>query len=108
MKKLFASLAAAALILPGTAAMAAPQHNDRSDHAQSNHGQQVSKAAHSFKKGEKFDSKRATNYRVINYRDNRRLSAPPSGYRWVQNGNDALLVGITSGIVSAVVSNALN
>ena len=72
-----------------------------------NHGKQVSAAAHKFRKGEKFDRPRARNYRVVHYRSYRQLKAPPRGYHYVQSGNDVLLVGITSGIVSAVVSNLI-
>ncbi len=30
------------------------------------------------------------------------------GYRWVQSGNDAVLVGIASGLVGAVLFSVLN
>ncbi|HEU4961894.1 MAG TPA: RcnB family protein, partial [Sphingomonas sp.] len=48
------------------------------------------------------------NYRVVNYRDYGRLYAPPRGYHWVQSGNDAVLVAITSGLIGAVIGGALN
>jgi Ni/Co efflux regulator RcnB len=32
---------------------------------------------------------------------------PPRGYRWVRNGNDAVLIGITSGIVASVIAGAI-
>lgn len=58
-------------------------------------------------KGQRFDRNHATNYRVIsNYRDYR-LSAPPRGQQWVRSGNDAVLIAITSGIIGAVVGNAI-
>ena len=57
-----------------------------------------------WKKGDRFDSRQATNYRTVDYRNYRSLKAPPRGYRWVQSGNDAVLIGITSGVVSSVVS----
>jgi Ni/Co efflux regulator RcnB len=38
----------------------------------------------------------------------RSLSArSPRGYRYVQSGNDAVLVGITSGLIAAVVAGAI-
>lgn len=58
-------------------------------------------------KGQRFDRRYATNYRVINnYRDYR-LSAPPRGYQYVRSGNDAVLVAITSGIIGAVIGSAI-
>ncbi len=60
-----------------------------------------------WRKGERFDRARARNYRQIDYRQYRGLRAPPRGYRYVQSGNDAVLVGITSGIVAAVLSGVI-
>lgn len=60
-----------------------------------------------WRKGERFDSRYARNYRQIDYRQYRGLKAPPRGYRYVRSGNDAVLVGITSGIVAAVLANAI-
>jgi Ni/Co efflux regulator RcnB len=60
-----------------------------------------------WKKGEKFNAKQARNYRQIDYRQYRGLKAPPRGYRYVQSGNDAVLVGITSGLIAAVVAGAI-
>lgn len=100
MKTRIAATIAAALALTTAPAMAAPSGN---------HGAKVSQVAksnsHKFSKGEKFDRSKATNYRVVSYRENSRLKSPPSGYHWVRNGSDALLVGITSGVVASVVSS---
>lgn len=60
-----------------------------------------------WKRGERFDSRQARNYRQIDYRKYRGLRAPPRGYRYVQSGNDAVLVGITSGVISAVFANMI-
>ncbi|QAY79257.1 RcnB family protein [Sphingosinicella sp. BN140058] len=60
----------------------------------------------SFRKGERFDSRYARNYRVINNPRAYRLYDAPRGYRWVQSNNDAVLVAITSGIIGAVLGNA--
>jgi len=59
-------------------------------------------------RGQRFDYRYAPNYRVVNYRDYGRLYAPPRGYHWVQSGNDAVLVAITSGLIGAVIGGALN
>ena len=117
MKKLIASIAAAALILPGAAqARDNNQSNrDRPVAEQTTKGKASTKKAtpkartaqqsrKTWKKGDRFDSRQATNYRTVDYRSYRSLKAPPRGYRWVQSGNDAVLIGITSGVVSSVVS----
>ncbi|PSJ37270.1 RcnB family protein [Allosphingosinicella deserti] len=59
----------------------------------------------SFRRGERFDSRYARNYRVINNPRAYRLSDAPRGYRWVQSGNDAVLVAITSGIIGTVLGS---
>jgi len=60
-----------------------------------------------WRKGERFDSRQARNYRVVSDYRGHHLKAPPPGYHYVQSGNDALLVGITSGVIAAVLSGAL-
>ena len=62
-----------------------------------------------WSKGQKFDRRYAQNYRQIDYRQYRqqRLYSPPRGYQWVQSGNDAVLIGITSGIIGAVIGGVL-
>jgi len=30
----------------------------------------------------------------------------PRGYRWVQSGNDAVLVALASGLIGAIIGNA--
>lgn len=62
-----------------------------------------------WNKGQRFDRRYAQNYRQIDYRQyrGRHLYAPPRGYQWVQSGNDAVLVAITSGLIGAVLSGAL-
>jgi len=60
-----------------------------------------------WRKGERFDSRQARNYRQIDYRQYRGLKAPPRGYQYVQSGNDAVLVSIASGIVAAVFASLI-
>ena len=57
-------------------------------------------------RGQRFDSRYATRYRVIQNPRAYRLHDAPRGYRWVQSGNDAVLVGIVSGLIGAVLGNA--
>lgn len=58
-------------------------------------------------KGQRFDRRQATNYRVINDYRNYRLNTPPRGYQWVRSGNDAVMIAVTSGIIGAVIGNAI-
>ena len=60
-----------------------------------------------WRRGERFDYRRARNYRVINDYRGRHLKAPPRGYHYVQSGNDAVLVGITSGVIAGIIAGAL-
>ncbi|MEQ6333214.1 RcnB family protein [Sphingobium sp. MK2] len=62
---------------------------------------------HRWAKGQRFDRRQATNYRVINNYRGYRLNAPPRGYQWVQSGNDAVLIALTSGIIGAVIGGAI-
>ena len=64
-------------------------------------------ARHRWAKGQRFDRRQASNYRVINDYRGYRLNAPPRGYQWVQSGNDAVMIAITSGIIGAVIGNAI-
>ena len=59
-------------------------------------------------KGQRFDRRYATNYRVISNPRAYRLSNAPRGYQWVRSGNDAVLIGVTSGLIGAVIGNAIS
>ena len=58
-----------------------------------------------WRKGERFESRYARNYRVVSNPRAYRLQDAPRGYRWVQSNNDAVLVAITSGLIGAVIGN---
>ncbi len=62
----------------------------------------------SWNRGDRFDSRYARNYRVISSPSHYHLHNAPRGYRWVQSGNDALLIGITTGVIASVLANAIN
>jgi Ni/Co efflux regulator RcnB len=57
-----------------------------------------------WQQGQRFDSRYASNYRIIGNSYRNRVA--PRGYRWVQSGNDAVLVALASGIIGAIVGNA--
>jgi Ni/Co efflux regulator RcnB len=62
---------------------------------------------HRWNKGQRFDRRYARDYKVIGSPRMYRLYNAPRGYHWVQSGHDAILVGITSGIIAAVMANAI-
>ncbi|MEA3543495.1 MAG: RcnB family protein [Pseudomonadota bacterium] len=120
-KKIIMALATTTLVaspIVTAQAQAAPHRQEvtRTVVKQQPHGRTVVKQkttvrkatpARHWAKGQRFDRRYATNYRVVsNYRDYR-LSAPPRGYQWVRSGNDAVLIAITSGIIGAVVGSAI-
>ena len=121
MKK-FALIAAAAASVFSTAAMAAPNYNPNNGRSAQTHAVQHQEAnkqqknavqirktsSRNWKKGERFDSRQAVNYRVISQPGAHGLKNAPKGYRWVQSGNDAVLIGLTSGIVAAVLTGAIH
>ena len=61
-----------------------------------------------WSKGQRFDRRYATNYRVIDNPRTYRLANAPRGYQWVRSGNDAVLIAITSGLIGAVIGNAIS
>jgi Ni/Co efflux regulator RcnB len=126
MKKLVLALAGASVALTGLAATSASAQEfnrfDRNRHEQVQQfqGRQMVQArtvvqnrfgnqriqARQLQRGDRFDSRDATNYRVIDNPGYYNLGPAPRGYRWVQSGNDAVLIAITSGIIGALIGNA--
>jgi len=112
-------LAAVAASMVATPALAAPQNwqgnngNGRNAHQtykpapQQYRGQQSRNQQYrNWRKGERFDARQARNYRQVDYRGyHGRLRAPPRGYRYVQSGNDVVMVSILGGIIGAVFAN---
>ena len=64
------------------------------------------KQHHRWNKGERFDRRQVTQYRVINNPRAYGLRNAPRGYRWVQSNNDAVLIGISSGIIASILTNS--
>lgn len=62
--------------------------------------------ARRWQRGDRFDSRYASNYMVVSNPYAYHLRAAPRGYRWVRSGNDAVMVAIASGIIGALVANA--
>jgi Ni/Co efflux regulator RcnB len=124
MKKLFLALAGASVAMAAPA-VAAPNfgHNGYNQHQQVQkrknvrvvkrvvNARNVRQAqriqARQWQRGQRFDQRYAYNYRVIQNPRAYNLYNAPRGYRWVQSNNDAVLVAITSGIIGAIIGNAL-
>jgi Ni/Co efflux regulator RcnB len=116
MKKFILAAIAATLVASPALAAAPQQHHDRGYNGRPQAQKVVKKTVYrpaaqqyrsDWKRGQRFDSRYARNYRQVDYRQYRGLRAPPRGYRYVQSGNDAVLVGVTSGIIAAIFSNIL-
>jgi Ni/Co efflux regulator RcnB len=116
MKK-FVLAAAVASMVATPALAAAPQHGPQRTQPQrvvvvqkpAYHAPQRVQVvqARKWQRGQRFDSRYAPRYRQIDYRQHRGMKAPPRGYRYVQSGNDAVLVSITTGIIAAILVNVL-
>ena len=55
-----------------------------------------------WRSGERFDSRKARAFRQIDYRQYRKLKAPPKGHRWVRSGRDAVLIRTNGNVVVSV------
>jgi Ni/Co efflux regulator RcnB len=108
-KFIIAALAASVLATP---VLAAPnQNNDHRGRVEQRHdarpdNRQVQN--HRWNKGQRFDYRQAPNYRVITSARQYHLREAPRGYRWVRSGNDAVLIGITTGVIASVLAGAIH
>jgi Ni/Co efflux regulator RcnB len=109
MKTFLFSLAAASTVLAVPVAASAQdyRHNDNRGRIEQRHEQHVQAQRYrDFRRGERFEARYARNYQVIGNPRAYRLHTAPRGQHWVRSGNSALLVGLASGIVAAVIANA--
>src|SRR3954447_11613693 len=102
MKKIALALAGASVALTGLAATPASAadfgRHDRGRYEQVHKRVVVQKRfvrktrcqARRWERGQRFDRRYVTNYRVISNPYYHRLRPAPRGYRWVQSGNDAV------------------
>lgn len=95
MKKLI--IAALATSLLATPVIAAPyqggDNRGRVEQRHSDRGPHYGKHDYrGWKKGDRFDQRRAQYYQVIKNPRAYRLANAPRGYQWVRSGNDAVLV----------------
>jgi len=104
-------LAALAASVVATPVLAAPYqgHDDRGRFEQrhDDRGHSPRNQHRHWKKGDRFDARYARNYRVISSPRHYHLREAPRGYRWVRSGKDAVLIGVSSGIVVSVLANII-
>jgi len=77
-------------------------------HAQAPQRPQVQQHAamqpsHNWRHGDRYTGDR----RVVSDWNRYHASPPPRGYEWVQDGNELVLISITSGIIASVLANAV-
>lgn len=63
------------------------------------HGDRGAGPNHSFYRGDRLPPQYRTRQYVVEDWRGHRLSAPPHGYQWVQNGGDYILVAIATGVI---------
>jgi len=116
-RKFLTALTAATMIaspMVASEAQAAPQREVHQVVKHGPHGRTVTRTTvvrkdnhRRWAKGQRFDRRYASNYRVLDNYRGYRLRTPPRGYHWVRSGNDALLVAVTSGIIASVITGAI-
>jgi Ni/Co efflux regulator RcnB len=80
--------------------MQAPmQHNDMAPQ-----GHEMSYSSHTWHNGDHYNGGR----QVVGDWQSRHLRQPPPGYEWVQDGDQYVMIAITSGVIAAVIANALS
>lgn len=81
--------------------------NDRYDrrgpppHAQG--GRHGAGPNHNWVRGSRIPPQYRTRHYVVQDWRGHRLSAPPRGYHWVQNGGDYLLIAIATGVIAQII-----
>jgi Ni/Co efflux regulator RcnB len=111
------SVALVACMGLSTVAVQAQPHRDDDRHGngrhRGEHKEQPRWDAHPgagghWQRGNRMAPEYRTQHYVVNDWRAHRLSAPPRGYQWVQNGGDYVLVAIASGVIASVVLGAMH
>ena len=82
------------------------QRYDRRDDRRADHhdnGRRGGGPDHNWYKGSRVPPQYRSQHYVVNDWRGHRLSAPPRGYHWIQNGGDYLLVAIATGVIASMV-----
>jgi Ni/Co efflux regulator RcnB len=81
----------------------AMQHAEAPQRPAGQQGQHMAmQPSHNWRHGDRFTGSR----HVVSDWNRYHASPPPRGYEWVQDGNELVLIGITSGIIASVLANA--
>jgi Ni/Co efflux regulator RcnB len=59
--------------------------------------------SHEWRHGDRYTGSR----RVVSNWSRYHANPPPQGYEWVQDGNELVLISITTGIIASVLANAV-
>ncbi len=79
--------------------------HDGRNYGRSHHGERGAGPDRLYYRGGRLPPEYRTRHYVIEDWRSHRLSAPPHGYQWVQNGGDYLLVAIATGVILSVLLN---
>jgi len=60
-------------------------------------------SSHQWQHGDRYTGDR----RVVSDWGRYHANPPPAGYEWVQDGNELVLISITTGIIASVLANAV-
>ena len=60
-------------------------------------------SSHGWRNGDRYTGDR----RVVSDWGRYHANPPPAGYEWVQDGNELVLISITSGIIASILANAV-
>ncbi|MCD2511171.1 RcnB family protein [Comamonas endophytica] len=97
---------------PGHSQGHGPDRHDRFDRHDRNdhrgppphaHGRHGAGPNHDWVRGSRVPPHYRTRHYVVQDWRGHRLSAPPRGYQWVQNGADYLLVAIATGVIAQII-----
>ena len=84
-----------------------PGHGEKSNMAtprQATPMQHTAYSGHAWHNGDRYNGSRhsVSNWQYYHLRQ------PPAGYEWVQDGDQFVLIAVTSGIIAEVIANAMN
>lgn len=105
MKKIFAALLSASFLLsPMVVSQASADDYRRPPVVQKRVIVEKKVIRPHWKKGYRVNASERRRFSDVNDYRRYRLAPPPRGYRWVRADNDYLLIGVTSGIISSIIT----
>ncbi|MBB4249902.1 MULTISPECIES: RcnB family protein [Rhizobium] len=105
MKKIFAALLSASFLLsPMIVSQASADDYRRPPVVQKRVIVEKKVIRPHWKKGYRVNASERRRFSDVNDYRRYRLAPPPRGYRWVRADNDYLLIGVTSGIISSIIT----